>query len=154
MSGRRGSLPALSAAVFAALVIASFAGFFLAQRLKHIPTAVQSFYIDPGFRPEGGPPPHREAISFEIERADRVTVEIIDQSGADVATLTREHRLAAYQTMKLAWSGRRGAHGDGRRRPVGPPARAGEYRVRIILARRKFETLSPTAFALIRKGRR
>jgi hypothetical protein len=142
----------LGAAVFALLVVASFAGFFVAQRLKHVPTAVQQLYTDQFFYPAGGGEPRTEAISFEIERQDLVTVEIINLAGADVATLKRRYPLAAYKTLDVAWNGRRGAHGDGRRRPLGPPAHEGEYRVRVILEHRKFETRSPTSFKLIRKG--
>lgn len=137
--------------MFALLVLASFGAFFLAQRLKHIPTAVQSFYIDPQFHPEGGPAPHREAISFQIERDDRVTVQVVSASGTDVATLARARSFPAHTTINLHWNGRYGKHRDGARRPAGPPAPAGEYRVRVFLLHRHFEVFSPTSFALVRR---
>lgn len=143
----------LSALTFGLLVIASFAAFFVAQRLKHIPTAVQSFYIDEAFYPEGGRVPEKEAISFELERPDHVTVEIVDAStGVDVATLVHRKLVAAYTPLRLTWNGRYGAHRDGTRRPTGPKAPSGEYRVKVILAHQQLTRYSATPFSLIREG--
>lgn len=156
----------LSALVFALLVLASFAAFFLAQRLKHIPTAVQDLKLDPAFYPDGGGAPRREPISFEIERPDLVTVEILDTAGAPVATLARARPLAAYTQLDLRWNGRRGlprqagvvqpnAPAGGRparaSAAAGAPAPAGEYRLRIRLLQRKLEVRSPASIELIRK---
>lgn len=140
----------LGSAIFALLVVASFAAFFVAQRLKHVPTAVQQLYTDQFFYPSGGGAPRSEGISFQIERPDLVTVEIINLAGADVATLKQGYRLSAYRTLSVSWNGRLGAGRKGR--PVGAPAHEGEYRVRVVLKHRKFETQSPTSFKLIRKG--
>ena len=41
----------LARAVFALLVVACFAAFFVTQRLKHTPTAVQAFKLTPFFSP-------------------------------------------------------------------------------------------------------
>jgi len=151
----------LRAAVFVSLVIASFAAFFIAQRLKHTPTAIQLFYVDPVFHPEGGPKPHREAITFRLQRPDHVTVEIWSSPEAGsatastvVATLVSHRVVAAYTPLELTWNGRLGAHRDGNRRPTGPPAPAGEYRVMVILSHQKVEQFSPHDFTLVRKGRR
>jgi hypothetical protein len=140
---------ALGALVFALLALASFGAFFLAQRLKHIPTAVQDLKLDPAFYPEGGEAPVAEPISFEIERADRVTVEILDPRGARVVTLARERRLAAYTQLTLRWNGRYGAHpAAGASRSPGALAPAGEYRLRIKLLRRRLEVRSPSSIEL------
>lgn len=142
----------LGAFLFAALVIASFAAFFLAQRLKHIPTAVQQLKFDAAFYPQGGGAPAREPISFEIERADRVTVQILDAKGAPVATLLRESPRRAYTPIETYWNGRRGgstAGGQG----LGALAPRGEYRVRIALSRRKLRVRSPLGIELVRRPR-
>jgi hypothetical protein len=141
----------LGTLVFGALVLASVAAFFVAQRLKHIPTAVQALRFDAAFFPDGGGAPPREPISFEIERSDRVTVEILDAKGDDVATLARGRPLGAYQTYSLSWDGRRGAPGPAGQ-PAGSPAPSGEYRVLIVLAKRKVEIRSPSRVQLIRGG--
>ncbi len=130
--------------VFGLLVIASFAAFFLAQRLKHIPTAVQDLKFDSVFYPRGGGAPRNEPISFEIERPDRVTVKIIDAKGATVATLASGLQLNAYEPITRHWDGRRGSLGH-----AGALAPAGPYRVVVLLAERKFEVRSPSSLQLI-----
>lgn len=135
----------LGAILFGVLVLASFAAFFLAQRLKHIPTAVQQLKLDAAFYPEGGGRPSSEPISFQIERPDEVTVRILDTKGATVATLASVHPLPAYKTYSLAWSGRYGAPGH-----WGAIAPRGEYRVQVLLSRRKVEVRSPSYLRLVR----
>lgn len=142
----------LGVLVFVVLVLASFAAFFVAQRLKHIPTAVQQLRIDAAFYPEGGGAPRSEPISFQIERPDHVTVRILDAKGAVVATLISEHELLAYTTYSVSWNGLRGAPGP-QGQPAGSPAPRGEYRVQVILAHRKVEVRSPTMVELVRRSR-
>ncbi len=144
----------LSTAVFAVLVVASFAAFFIAQRLKHIPTAVQQLRVDPAFYPEGGGVPRLEAVSFQIERTDLITVQVVNMQGSVVASLAREEPLQADREVKLLWNGRRGAAArlgaSPGAHPGAAPAPAGEYRIRILLVHRKFETYSPAGFILHR----
>jgi len=131
----------LAQIVFALLVIACFAAFLVTQRLKHTPTVVQNFERTPSFSPSVAGPKDLEQISFKLERADEVTVWIIDSKGNTVATLVRDHPVARYKQFSLRWNGRRGtAHRYGHlQTPSGrsilvpenegslPPA--GEYRV-------------------------
>lgn len=142
----------LGAVVFGALALASFAAFFLAQRLKHTPTAVQQLKFDAAFYPQGGGTPAREPISFEIERRDLVTVRILDASGAPIATLARRRPLGAYKPFHLYWNGRRSASTGGAA-PAGPLAAVGEYRVAVSLARRKVEVRSPSGIELMSQPR-
>lgn len=142
----------LGVVIFAALVVASFAAFFVAQRLKHIPTAVQQLKLDSAFYPEGGGVPASEPISFQIEREDLVTVRILDAKGTVVATLVSKHPLRAYTTYKVSWNGLRGAPGP-QGRPAGSPASPGEYRVAVLLVHRKVEVRSPTMVRLVRPSR-
>jgi hypothetical protein len=148
-------------AVFALLVVACFAAFFVTQRLKHTPTAVQRFELTPFFSPTPGGRLKLEEISFKLSHADEVTVTIVDSSGNDVATLVRDWSVARYKQFSLRWNGRRGRpHGyqliirpDGHRITVprnrGSLAPPGEYRVRVtLLGKGGREIYSPWSFTL------
>jgi hypothetical protein len=112
----------LTRAVFALLVLATFAAFFVTQRLKHSPTLVQAATAVPYIYPAKG---HRKAlISFKIKRADRVTVTIVGPNGDDVDTLASDFSMAAYQQQSFRW---RGIETSGR------PAPLGLYTIRIRL---------------------
>ncbi|HUB36735.1 MAG TPA: hypothetical protein VL972_07920 [Solirubrobacteraceae bacterium] len=148
-------------------MLACFLAFFLTQRLKHTPTAVQRFELTPRFSPAVPGPAAQERISFKLAQADRVTVTIIDSAGDTVATLVRAWPVARYKQFSLRWNGRRGApHGytilhvpshvlpgglvsvlpDNR----GSLAPAGEYRVRVSLRHQHRTVLSPRSFTLER----
>lgn len=149
-------------AVFALLVIACFAAFFVTQRLKHTPTAVQLFKLTTRFSPTPAGRHKEEQISFRLARSDQVTVTIIDSGGAEVATLVRDHQVRGYKVLSLRWNGRRGVarryttrSGAGGH-PIlvpangGAPAPAGEYRVRVSLREQRRSVESPRSFTLVR----
>jgi hypothetical protein len=148
--------------VFALLVIACFVAFFLTQRLKHTPTAVQLFKLTPFFSPTPAGHIKAERISFRLARDDYVTVTIEDSAGTVVATLVRGLPVARYKALSLRWTGRRGtAHGyallggpTGRTilqpRLSGRVAPAGVYRVRVSLRRQHRSVQSPRSFTLVR----
>ncbi len=154
------SVDALARIVFAALVIACFAAFFVTQRLKHTPTAVQLFQLTPNFT-RGKAGHAQEAISFKLAKADRVTVTIIDAKGDVVATLVRDQAVPRYKQFSLRWNGHGGtahryqvlhsAHGHSILVPEneGAPAAAGEYRVQVSLREQNRTVLSPRSFTLI-----
>ena len=147
--------------VFAVLVLACFAAFFLTQRLKHTPTVIQLFKLTPSFAPSTSGANAQEQISFKLAKADEVTVTIIDAQGNLVATLVRNHGLPRYKQFSLRWNGHRGTarsysqiaspHG----RPILVPANegslatAGEYRVRVSLREQARSVLSPRSFKLV-----
>jgi len=151
----------LAAAVFALLVLACFAAFFVTQRLKHTPTSVQRFKRTPRFSPYPSGHNKLEQISFKLDRADAVTVTIIDSAGNGVATLLTGYPVPRYKTLSLRWNGRRGpAHGytllktaGGHAYVVphnrGPLAAAGEYRVKVMLRRQARTVESPWTFTLV-----
>jgi hypothetical protein len=151
----------LARVVFALLVLACFAAFLITQRLKHTPTAVQEFELTPFFSPYPTGHLKQAAISFKLERAERVTVTIVDSSGNTVATLVRGHPVARYKQFSLEWNGHRGSARTYRlthsRRglpilePVdgGAVAPAGEYRVRVALQHHG-PVLSPRSITLVR----
>jgi hypothetical protein len=153
----------LARIVFALLLIACFAAFFLTQRLKHTPTAVQRFERTLAFSPSAPPPRNLEQISFKLARAEEVTVAIIDSQGEEVATLVSDHLLARYKQFSLRWNGRRGGarrygtlrtpHGRTVLVPINEGALAppGEYRVRLSLREpggAARTVLSPWSFTL------
>lgn len=157
--GEAGRAAALARIVFAALVVACFAAFFVTQRLKHTPTAVQLFELTPSFVP-GSHARGLEAISFKLAEADEVTVQIIDSKGDVVATLARDRPVPRYKQFSLRWNGRMGsARGyqllrtaRGRTilvaRTEGAPAAPGEYRVQVSLRHQGRTVLSPRSFTL------
>jgi hypothetical protein len=145
--------------VFALLVIACFAAFFVTQRLKHTPTVIAHFELTPRFSPTGRI--KQEGISFKLTKADAVTVTIIDANASVVATLVRHHHLSRYKEFSLRWNGRRGtAHRfktvtteTGRAillpLPTGSLAPAAEYRVQIDLREQGRVVILPRGFALV-----
>ncbi len=158
---RRPATDPLAAAVFALLVVACFAAFFITQRLKHTPTVVQRFELTPTFEPRSSEPEARtEHISFKLANADAVTVTILDAGEEPVATLVRDRPVPRYKQFSLRWNGRRGdAHryteivspsGHHPLVPVntGPLAPPGEYRVRVHLRDQDRQVLSPRSFKL------
>ena len=161
---RRGDgVELLPRVVFALLVLACFGALIVTQRLKHTPTAVQHFKRTNVIAPASGGESKEEHISFELTRADRVTVTIESSSGVEVATLVSDLPVARYKTLSLRWNGRRGtAHGyrvlrraDGYTTllPVnrGAPAPAGEYSVRVSLREQGRSVPSPRSFKLVRE---
>ena len=95
----------LARIVYGLLVLATFAAFFVAQRLKHSPTVVQKIELTPVFSPTGHSGLHREKISFRIKQSDEVTVTIVNSAGDDIATLARSRHLPAYTQLSLRWDG-------------------------------------------------
>jgi hypothetical protein len=147
--------------VFAVLVVACFAAFFVTQRLKHTPTIVQRFELSTSFSPDAKGAGALEEISFKLSHADDVTVTIVDSSGSDIATLVHEDPVVRYKQFSLRWNGRRGAargytvlttrNGHAILLPAnhGKLAPSGEYRVRVSLREQHRSVLSPRTFRLV-----
>lgn len=115
---------ALARAVFALLVLATAAAFFVTQRLKHSPTVVQQVGVIPFLSPRSTNHHLSAKISFKIKRADDVTVTILNEAGDDIATLARDRHLAAYTQWAVRWRGQTDA---------GAVAPDGVYRIRVRL---------------------
>ncbi len=124
-------------ALFAVLVAATFAAFFVAQRLKSQPSLLAGQLTADGrvepvltrgfFSPnsDGRFDTVRVNVRFTVE--DRVTATVIDRGGDPVrALLPDERTVPAYRQLSLTWDGRTDA---GRRAPDGT------YRVRVTLRR-------------------
>jgi hypothetical protein len=147
--------------VFALLVVGCFAAFVVTQRLKHTPTLVQEFKMDPSFSPASTGPHKLEAISFELTKADEATVTVVNAAGAGVATLVRARPVARYKRLSLRWDGREGVaygytvltspHGYKSLLATigGPLAPPGEYHVRVTLRAQKRTIPSTREFRLV-----
>lgn len=112
--------------VFGVLVAATFAAFFVAQRLKNAPSVVQNLMVTYTFSPNGDGRYDAAHITFKLKKADDVSVEMLDADGDPVRTLMDDEHLPAYTPIdpSLSWDGR---DDDGQLVPDG------RYRIRITL---------------------
>jgi len=110
--------------VFALLVVATFAAFFVAQRLKHSPTVLQQVTGALVFSPNGDGRQDVLRVGFQLKRADVISVDVIDQAGDPLRSLADGRRLAAHKQVVVRWNGR---DDQGRRVPDG------RYRLEVTL---------------------
>jgi hypothetical protein len=116
----------LAAAVFAALVVATFAAFLVAQRLKSEPSVVQRVMGARVFSPNRDSRFDRMRISFTLSESDDVRATVVDEEGEVVATVEEDLHVARWRQQRVTWDGRTD---EGRRAPDG------RYRVRLTLER-------------------
>jgi hypothetical protein len=114
----------LAQVLFAVLVVATGAAFFLTQRLKLAPRAVRTLTVTRAISPYV--PYRRASIRIRLTRPDRATVSIIDSRGDVVRRLVTDRPYRPDQRIQLLWNGR-----DARGRVVPD----GVYRVRVSLRR-------------------
>ncbi len=114
----------LRVGAFALLVVATFAAFFVVQRIKREPPDVRFAVIAPLFSPNGDGRLDTTTASFVLERADTVTVRVIDDEGNVVRTLVDGRPVERGRRVTVRWDGRDDA---GRR------VRDGIYRYRVNL---------------------
>ena len=114
----------LAQAAFALLVCATFGAFFVAQRLKNTPPAVQQVGVTPLFSPNRDGRKERVDVGFSLEGSDRVTVTVVDADGDAVRELVDSRELAGGERLNARWDGRAD---DGAMAPDGT------YRVRVAL---------------------
>lgn len=119
--------------VFALLVGATFAAFFVAQALKSTPPRVE-FTVTPRFSPNKDGRFDRARIAFSLKRTDDVTVSVITREGDPVRRLLDNRTLRAGRLLRLPWDGRTD---EGRIVPDGV------YRVRLNLRRQGRAILLP-----------
>jgi hypothetical protein len=174
IDARSNALGRLKAGIFAALVLATIASLFIAQRAKHVPTPVERFILSPRelvLAP--GAASGAEQLSFQLEHRSRVSVEIVNSQGEVAAQLVHELPWTAYLRLCLQWNGHRGigyalyrngallahqlalcAAAPVTVQPRGRLAEAGEYRVRVDLRNEGRTVISPIAFTVRRVGAR
>jgi hypothetical protein len=94
-------------AVFCALVVATFAAFFVAQRLKNEPSDVKDFVHLAYISPNGDGRRDSTPISFHLDNAENVSVDIVDSNRDLVRSLVEDRHLAAQERLRgVRWDGR------------------------------------------------
>lgn len=111
---------------FVALVAATFAAFFVAQRLKGAPPVVQLRNARAPFSPNGDHRRDVKRFDVVVRHADRLTVAIVDEAGGEVRRLADGVSARPTVPVHLSWDGRAD---DGRVQPDGI------YHVRVSLSR-------------------
>ncbi len=113
---------------FGVLIVATVAAFFVAQRLKNQPAVIQMSREYGGFTrvfsPNGDGRRDVFTVRFMLKRPTRVTVEVVDDAGRRVATLTENQQAERYRRIRLQWDGR----GDD-----GEVVPDGRYRLKFVL---------------------
>lgn len=150
----------LSRVVFVLLLLSTFLGFFVAQRLKHSDPLVYAVNFDRYISPDGDGAFESGSVRFSTKRRDRVSVEVIDRTGRRVRLLADDKLLPAGR-HSFRWDGRypptRGKDGKKQR---GRAVADGYYRVRISLRNRGrsfvpgryfvVDTVPPAVYARVR----
>ncbi len=106
----------LRGAAFALLVVATFAAFFVVQRVKREPSDLREVRATRLFSPNDDGVKDRARASFALDRPDTVSVRVIDEDLEPVRTLVRNRPLAAGERLRVRWNGRTD---DGRVAPDG-----------------------------------
>jgi len=124
---------------FGLLVAATIAAFFVSQKLKGTPPAVQSVIRTDEFSP--GPNGLRDeaVFSFRLKRDDTVTVTVVDAQGTPIQKIAENLPVKAYKRVRLTWNGMR---------DNGKTAPDGTYRYRVGLAKQGRSVTVPVAVKL------
>lgn len=93
-------------AAFAVLVAATFAAFFVAQKLKNAEPVIQELHADPVFSPNHDGRKDRARISFRLKEGDDVTLEVVDRGGEPVKKLLDGRYVPARTQTSVPWDGR------------------------------------------------
>jgi FlgD Ig-like domain len=130
--------------VFALLVAATGAAFFVTQRLKTEDPVVKRLALQRFFSPNGDGRKERAGISFQLPEGDRVTVDIVNRGDDRIRRLWDGRRLRA---------GRHGLNWDGRT-DRGRVPRDGTYYVRVSLREQGRAVTGPRGIVLTTKAPR
>lgn len=114
------------AIAFALLVVATFAAFFIVQRIKKEPAGISKLRVTRLISPNGDGTRDRGLIRFRADRRERISVRVIDADDQVVRTLVDGRRVAKGERVRVRWNGR---DDEGRVVPDG------QYRLRINLQR-------------------
>ena len=111
-------------AVFALLVLATIAAFFVTQQLKSEDALVLRFAAKPQqFSPNGDGARDRSQIGFDLSRPATVSFYVLDREGTEIRRVVDDRALAGDTKHRFTWDGR-----DDDRVPVPD----GLYRMRVV----------------------
>jgi flagellar hook assembly protein FlgD len=113
-------------AVFVLLVAATFAAFFVAQRLKSAPQVAAIKSMTRHFSPNGDGRRDVSRIAVRVRKDDDVTIAIVDDADNEVRRLADAVPAKRRQSVTVRWDGRT---------EQGGRAPEGVYRVRVSLRR-------------------
>ena len=92
-------------AAFVLLVVASFAAFFVAQRLKSAPQIARITGLTQHFSPNGDGSQDRARIRLKIARSDDVTVTIVDGTGTEIRRIATDLQVREDVPVTVEWDG-------------------------------------------------
>jgi FlgD Ig-like domain len=111
-------------AVFALLVLATIAAFFITQQLKSEDALVLRFAARPQqFSPNGDGTRDRSAVGFDLSRPATVSFYVLDGEGTEIRRLVDDRALAGDTKHRFTWDGRD---------DDGVPVPDGFYRMRVV----------------------
>ena len=94
-------------AVFAALVLATIAAFFVTQQLKGEFPLVIRFAVSPGdISPNGDHFADSTRVGFDLTRTASVSFSVVDTEGNEVRRLVDDRKLAGDGHYRFRWDGR------------------------------------------------
>src|SRR5690349_3066758 len=117
-------MPLVARITFVVLVLATFAAFFVAQRLKSEPPVIEVPQITRSFSPNGDGKRDVSRIAVVVKVADDVTVDVVNLDGDRVRRLRDSVPMRPNRWLRADWDGR---GDDGRVVPDG------RYRLRVTL---------------------
>ena len=127
----------LARVVFALLVAATFGAFFVSQKLKNAESVAEYTKLRHYFSPNGDGVRDRDRISFKVEKADRLTITVVNLDGDRVRRLATGVDARPERPVTVVWDGR---SDDGIRAPDG------RYRLQVGLRRTGRTVTIPGAF--------
>lgn len=111
-------------AVFALLVVATIAAFFVTQQLKSEDALVLRFAAKPKqFSPNGDGARDRSEIGFDLSRPATVSFYVMDGEGTEIRQVVDDRALAGDTKHRFTWDGRD---------DDGVPVPDGLYRMRVV----------------------
>src|ERR687895_749660 len=111
-------------AVFALLVVATIAAFFVTQQLKSEDALVLRFAAQPKqFSPNGDGTRDRSKIGFDLSRPATVSFYVLDGEGNEIRRVVDDRALAGDTKHRFVWDGRD---------DEGVPVSDGLYRMRVV----------------------
>jgi hypothetical protein len=111
-------------AVFALIVVATIAAFFVTQQLKsEFPLVIRFAAVPKAISPNGDDVRDGSRVGFDLSEPAQVTFSILDSEGNEVRRLVDNRELAGDTKHRFLWDGR---DEEGRRVPDG------RYRMRVV----------------------